>query len=50
MTCRDEFPDGRFACELPVGHVGAHRQDRVAWSGGGSQVPDRHDATSGGEH
>lgn len=50
MTCPDQFPDGRFACQLDVGHVGAHREGRVAWSGSGSQVADRHDSTSGGEH
>ena len=50
MTCRDEFPGDRFTCQLPANHDGAHREGRVAWSGGGSQVADRHDATSGGEH
>jgi len=41
MTCHDQFPDGRFACQLPASHDGAHREGRVAWSSAGSQCDDR---------
>ena len=50
-TCNDPFPGEQvWICSERTGHDGPHREGKVAWSSGGSQVADRHDATSGGEH
>lgn len=41
--CEDPFPgEQAWICSEPNGHGGPHREGNVAWSSGGSQVPDRH--------
>lgn len=47
--CADTFPDRpEWPCDREGTHT-LHHHGNVQW-GTGSEVPDRHDDTSGGEH
>lgn len=46
--CTHRFDDDGLPCTNAAEHLPGH--GCVYQSGSGSEVPDRHDATSGGEH